>query len=64
MSTRGPATAPPMPSGVPSPCIGICQLDPAQICTGCRRALAEIAEWSQAGDERRLEILRNVAARS
>ncbi|HEX3848311.1 MAG TPA: DUF1289 domain-containing protein [Steroidobacteraceae bacterium] len=57
-------TAPTEPTGVPSPCIGTCKLDAANVCIGCRRTLAEIAEWSGAGDERRLAILRHVEARS
>jgi hypothetical protein len=30
-----------------SPCIGICSLDDADLCIGCRRSSAEIAAWSQ-----------------
>jgi predicted Fe-S protein YdhL (DUF1289 family) len=47
----------------PSPCIGTCRLDTRQICVGCRRTLAEIAEWSQASEARRHEILRALPAR-
>lgn len=31
---------------VPSPCTGICRIDPAtDRCMGCRRTLDEIADW-------------------
>jgi uncharacterized protein len=42
---------------VPSPCVDICRLNAQGLCIGCRRTLNEIAEWSQANDARRLEIL-------
>jgi len=29
-----------------SPCIKICALDAAGLCTGCLRTLAEIASWT------------------
>jgi len=41
---------------VPSPCREICRLDAQDICVGCGRSLGEIAEWSEAGRERRLQI--------
>jgi predicted Fe-S protein YdhL (DUF1289 family) len=44
-------------AAVPSPCVDICRLDAQGLCIGCRRTLGEIAEWSQASDARRLEIL-------
>jgi len=48
---------------VPSPCIGICQLDARQLCVGCRRTIDEIVEWPQASAARRNEILRELALR-
>lgn len=50
-------------AAVPSPCINVCRLDAQGLCLGCRRTLAEIAEWPQAGDARRLEILSALKAR-
>jgi iron complex transport system substrate-binding protein len=50
-----PVTSAP-PSPVPSPCIGVCQLNAQQLCTGCHRYLDEIAEWSRASSARRIEI--------
>lgn len=51
------------PLEVPSPCIGVCALDPQQVCTGCGRKLDEIAEWSGATRERKLDIRRRAEAR-
>ena len=49
---------------VQSPCIGVCQLDARQLCTGCRRHIDEIAEWSLATPARRVEIRRAAAQRA
>ena len=40
-----------------SPCIGVCSLDDAGLCEGCRRTTAEIARWSQMSDDERLRIM-------
>ncbi len=51
------------PAAVPSPCVGICRIDPAdRRCEGCGRTLGEIAEWPNAGDARRQAILDRLAA--
>ncbi len=50
-------------SAVPSPCIEICRLDARGLCVGCRRTLGEIAEWPQAADARRREILNDLKLR-
>lgn len=42
---------------VASPCIGVCELGPTDICKGCGRSLREIADWSAATETRRREIL-------
>ncbi|EXI80706.1 MAG: putative Fe-S protein [Candidatus Accumulibacter appositus] len=43
---------------VASPCINVCKMDDAGgFCLGCFRTIAEIALWSRAPDEQRLEIL-------
>jgi uncharacterized protein len=49
---------------VPSPCVDICRLNAQGLCIGCRRTLGEIAEWSQASDARRLEILSALTTRA
>lgn len=47
-----------------SPCVGLCEIDAASgFCRGCRRTLAEIAEWSRMDDDRRRAIMRALAAR-
>jgi hypothetical protein len=48
---------------VSSPCVDVCRLDAQGICIGCRRTLAEIAEWSRASEGRRREILHALAQR-
>ena len=45
-------------SPLPSPCIGICRLEPASgLCEGCLRTIDEIAAWPEADDAARLAIL-------
>lgn len=49
---------------VSSPCSGVCTLDAAgKLCVGCLRSGAEIAEWPNADEGRRREILASVRAR-
>jgi predicted Fe-S protein YdhL (DUF1289 family) len=55
----------------PSPCTGICRLDPANVCVGCGRLLDEIVEWPSASEPRKEQIvnaaqerLRNAPART
>lgn len=43
-----------------SPCIGVCQLDDTGLCGGCHRTGAEIARWSQMGDDERLRLMETV----
>jgi predicted Fe-S protein YdhL (DUF1289 family) len=46
------------PSGVASPCVNICRIDPTtRLCLGCRRSLDEIARWGSTTDEDRRAIL-------
>ena len=40
-----------------SPCIGVCSLDDDGYCSGCHRTSAEIARWSQMGDDERLRLM-------
>lgn len=46
-----------------SPCIGICSLDQAGLCTGCRRTAAEIAAWSTMDDAARLRVIDSLESR-
>jgi predicted Fe-S protein YdhL (DUF1289 family) len=49
---------------IPSPCIGVCRLDPGSgLCAGCMRTLAEIAAWPGADDAERLAIVQRLRAR-
>jgi uncharacterized protein len=54
-----------MASEPPSPCNGVCRIDPASgWCLGCRRTLGEIAEWSGASDGRKRAILEALDGRA
>jgi len=44
-------------AGIPSPCVGICIVDDARVCIGCRRSLDEIAAWSTATNEQKRRML-------
>jgi predicted Fe-S protein YdhL (DUF1289 family) len=47
-----------------SPCIGICQLEPASgLCRGCRRTIAEIAAWPALAPAERTAILAEIERR-
>jgi uncharacterized protein len=51
-------------SDIPSPCIGVCRLDPVSgLCAGCMRTLAEIAAWPEADEAERLAIVQRLRAR-
>ncbi|WP_025916695.1 DUF1289 domain-containing protein [Herminiimonas sp. CN] len=50
---------------VPSPCINVCQMDQASgLCQGCRRTIAEIVAWSQAGESEKRAIWRKIQRRT
>jgi uncharacterized protein len=56
-----PVAAEPVP---PSPCIGICLIDPAtRRCLGCLRDIAEIATWYEANAAEKRAILARIVAR-
>ncbi len=43
---------------IPSPCIGVCTLDPAdRTCLGCLRTADEIARWAQMSEAERVQIV-------
>ncbi|WP_072899108.1 DUF1289 domain-containing protein [Hydrocarboniphaga daqingensis] len=46
-----------------SPCIGVCLLNEAEICTGCGRSIGEIVEWSAAAPQRQQQICAAAAQR-
>ena len=45
-------------SGPPSPCISVCQMDPATgLCLGCKRTIDEIRDWMIMPPEERQRVL-------
>jgi uncharacterized protein len=49
---------------IPSPCIGVCHLDPAtRRCAGCLRTPAEIAGWPGATPAERYAIVQRLRER-
>ncbi|MGI9490749.1 MAG: DUF1289 domain-containing protein [Geminicoccaceae bacterium] len=49
---------------LPSPCVGVCTLDPeTRRCLGCMRSAQEIARWPHAEEAERLEILQALRER-
>jgi uncharacterized protein len=51
-------------SEIPSPCIGVCRMDPGSgLCAGCMRTLDEIAAWPAAGEAERLAIVQRLRTR-
>ncbi|MGE5269749.1 MAG: DUF1289 domain-containing protein [Thiohalocapsa sp.] len=48
----------------PSPCLGICLMDPAtRMCRGCLRTIEEIAGWYDASPAEKRAILACLSAR-
>jgi uncharacterized protein len=52
-----PAPVAPTATAILSPCIGICTLDAAAVCTGCHRSSDQIANWSGYSDAERARIM-------
>ena len=51
-------------SGPPSPCISVCQIDPATgWCIGCRRSIDEIRDWIISTPDERNRILAQLPGR-
>lgn len=51
-------------SGVSTPCIKVCVIDPAsKLCEGCGRTLAEIAQWSRLSEVERQAIMAELPRR-
>ena len=42
---------------VASPCVNICALDEADICTGCQRTVEEITRWGRMSNDERRAVL-------
>ncbi|MGH8486740.1 MAG: DUF1289 domain-containing protein [Pseudomonas sp.] len=43
---------------VASPCVQICALDEADICTGCQRTAMEITRWGRMDNTERRQVLK------
>jgi len=51
-------------SGVPSPCINVCRMNPqTQLCEGCFRTLDEIAAWGGLRDGEKSVVLAQLPSR-
>ncbi|MGH8310621.1 MAG: helical backbone metal receptor, partial [Steroidobacteraceae bacterium] len=49
---------------VPSPCIGVCELDErTRVCRGCARTIEEIAGWSRFSAKEKRAVLRRLATK-
>jgi predicted Fe-S protein YdhL (DUF1289 family) len=49
---------------IPSPCIGVCRLDPVtRHCAGCLRTSREIAAWPASSNAERLAIVQDLRRR-
>lgn len=47
-----------------TPCLGICRINRhSQLCEGCHRSAAEVAEWLFYSNERKREIMDQLACR-
>ena len=67
MSLPRPSPAPGAPelqSPVPSPCINVCQMEPATgLCRGCLRTIDEIVAWGSAGDDAKRAVWAEIRRR-
>mgnify|MGYP003384466154 FL=1 len=48
---------------VKSPCISVCALDANDMCIGCYRTGQEITDWGDMDNEKKSEVMKNVAKR-
>lgn len=48
---------------VKSPCVAVCALDENDICIGCYRSGEEITQWGEMNNEKKSEVMKNVAQR-
>jgi uncharacterized protein len=47
-----------------SPCIKVCQMDPARgVCIGCCRTLDEIARWSGMNEQEQIAVMQELPVR-
>lgn len=45
------------PKAMLSPCIGVCELDTQDMCTGCHRTANEIGAWTSMTDDQRSYVM-------
>jgi len=58
LSPKAIAAAPtPLSAPIISPCIGICTLDEALVCVGCKRSAEMITRWSSLSADERQSIM-------
>ena len=52
----------PTKTDVPSPCIGVCILDPTwcQVCVGCHRFVIEINNWMYYDNDEKAQIIERI----
>ena len=48
---------------VKSPCVAVCALDENDVCIGCYRTGQEITDWGEMDNEKKREVLKQVAVR-
>jgi len=46
-----------------SPCIGVCQYNNEEVCSGCFRTVEEISQWTTISGEEREKIMGELDAR-
>ncbi|MBY6018597.1 DUF1289 domain-containing protein [Ferrimonas balearica] len=49
---------------IESPCVACCKLDEQDVCQGCYRTLAEIANWNRRTEAEKADILARLPARA
>lgn len=54
---------PPRPGYPLSPCIDVCALDDQNVCTGCKRTLQEIIDWSTMTAEEQWDLVKALPKR-
>ena len=53
----GAANGVPKARRVGSPCVSVCMLDAADVCTGCFRTANEITDWMELDDDARRAVI-------
>ena len=46
-----------------SPCVGVCQYNNEEVCSGCFRTAEEISQWTTISDSEREKIMSQLDAR-